>query len=180
MKLESKAKNYAEALLNVAAHQSGAEKAVRDSLALVNSALKVSPEFRAFLLSNRISKAQKSMAVKSALGDQCHEIVSEFLGLVRGDNLVKLLALIQTAYNAQFAEAMNFVNVTAHVTSELSDEEAAVLKSSLETALGKTTELNVNVDPNLIGGIKLRVGNKFLDASIQNQLDNMRLSLLKA
>ena len=75
---------------------------------------------------------------------------------------------------------MNFVNVTAHVTSELSDEEAAVLKSSLETALGKTTELNVNVDPNLIGGIKLRVGNKFLDASIQNQLDNMRLSLLEA
>jgi F-type H+-transporting ATPase subunit delta len=62
----------------------------------------------------------------------------------------------------------------------LSDEEAAVLKSSLETALGKTTELNVNVDPNLIGGIKLRVGNKFLDASIQNQLDNMRLSLLEA
>ena len=107
MKLESKAKNYAEALLNVAAHQSGAEKAVRDSLALVNSALKVSPEFCAFLLSKRISEAQKAMAVKSALGDQCHEIVSEFLGLVRGDNLVKLLALIQTAYNAQFADAMN-------------------------------------------------------------------------
>ncbi len=93
MKLESKAKNYAEALLNVAT-QSKAEKAVKDSLALVNSALKVSPEFRAFLISKRISEAQKAEAVKSALGNQCHEIVSEFLGLVRGDNLVKLLALI--------------------------------------------------------------------------------------
>ena len=122
MKLESKAKNYAEALLNVAAHQSGAEKAVRDSLALVNSALKVSPEFRAFLLSKRISEVQKAMAVKSALGDQCHEIVSEFLGLVCGDNLVKLLALIQTAYNAQFAEAMNeFVGVMTFDSSPISN-----------------------------------------------------------
>jgi len=43
-----------------------------------------------------------------------------------------------------------------------------------------STELNVNVDPSLIGGIKLRVGNKFMDASIQNQLDKMRQSLLEA
>ena len=41
-------------------------------------------------------------------------------------------------------------------------------------------DLIVKVDPNLIGGIKLRVGNKFMDASIQNQLENMRQSLLKA
>ncbi len=179
MKLESKAKNYAEALFNVAS-QSEAEKAVKDSLALVNSALKVSPEFRAFLLSKRINEAQKADAVKSALGDQCHLIVSEFLGLVSGDNLVKLLASVQTAYDAKYAEAMNFVAVTAHVTSHMSDDETAALKTSLETALGKTTSLHVNVDPSLIGGIKLRVGNKFLDASIQNQLDNMRLSLLEA
>jgi F0F1-type ATP synthase delta subunit len=46
-------------------------------------------------------------------------------------------------------------------------------------ALGKSTELTINVVPSLIGGIKLRVGNTFLDASIQNQLENMRHSLLK-
>jgi F0F1-type ATP synthase delta subunit len=38
----------------------------------------------------------------------------------------------------------------------------------------------VNIEPALIGGIKLRVGNTFLDASIQNQLENMRLALLEA
>jgi len=179
MKLESKAKNYAEALLNVAA-KSGSEKAVKDSLELVISSMRISPEFRAFLLSKRINEAQKADAVKSALGDQCHPIVSEFLGLVRGENLVKLLTAIGKAYDVKFAEAMNFVSVTAHVTGKMSDSEVTDLKSSLESALGKSTELNVNVDPALLGGIKLRVGNKFLDASIQNQLENMRLALLEA
>lgn len=49
MKLESRSKQYAEALFNVA-NQSNSEKAVRDSLALVNSAIKASPEFRAFFI----------------------------------------------------------------------------------------------------------------------------------
>ena len=179
MKLESKAKNYVEAIFNVAT-QSGSEKAVKDSLELVVSSLRVSPEFRAFLLSKRISEVQKAEAVKSALGDQCHPIISEFLGLVKGDNLVKLLTSINKAYGVKFAEAMNFVSITAHVTGKMSESEEADLKSSLESALGKSTELNVNVAPSLIGGIKLRVGNKFLDASIQNQLENMRLALLEA
>ena len=88
--------------------------------------------------------------------------------------------LLWKAYNAKFVEAMNIVEVTAHVSSNLSGEESAELKTSLESALGMSTELNVNVDPSLIGGIKLRVGNKFMDASIQNQLDKMRQSLLEA
>ena len=178
MKLEAKAKNYAEALLNVAV-RIGAEKAVKNSLELVNSSVKVSPEFRAFLLSKRISEVQKAEAVKSAFGDECHPIVSDFLGLIAGENPVKLFIEIGKAYQVKFAEAMNFVAVTAHVTSKMSDISEAELKASLETALGKSTELTINVDPSLIGGIKLRVGNTFLDASIQNQLENMRHSLLK-
>ncbi len=178
MKLEFRAKNFAEALLNVA-EKSGSEKAVKNSLDLVNRTMRISPEFRAFLLSKRISESQKSEAVKAALGDKCHPVVSEFLGLITGENLIKLLTEVSKAYNIKFAEAMNYVSVTAHVTSELSDSGEAELKASLESVLGKSTDLKINVDPSLIGGIKLRIGNKFLDASIQNQLDNMRLTLLK-
>lgn len=179
MKPKSRAKNYAEALLNVA-KQTEAEKAVKDSLEFVNSALRVSPEFRAFLLSKRIGEAEKAEALKSALGDQCHEIVTEFLGLLRGESLVKFLKLVQIAYETRFAEVMNFLKVTVQVASELPKDQIVWLQSSLETALGKKIEIILNIDPTLVGGIKLRIGNKFLDASIRNRLDNMRLSLVEA
>ena len=67
MKLDSKAKQYAEALFNVSA-QSGSEKAVRNSLKMVNGAIKASPEFRAFLFSKRITEAQKLQQLKKLLG----------------------------------------------------------------------------------------------------------------
>ena len=60
MKLDKKAKLYAETLFNVAI-KLGSEKAVKDSLALVNSTLKGSPEFRAFLLSNGLVKRKKQL-----------------------------------------------------------------------------------------------------------------------
>jgi F-type H+-transporting ATPase subunit delta len=179
MKLESRSKQYAEALFNVA-NQSNSEKAVRDSLSLVNSALKASPEFRAFLFSKRITEVQKARAVKEALGVKCHPIVSEFIGLVTDQNLVKLFSLIEKSFIKIFEHKLNYLSVIAYLSSELSEKESAGLKESLESALGRPMDFSVKVDPNLIGGIKLRVGNKFMDASIQNQLENMRQSLLKA
>lgn len=179
MKLKLKAKQYAEALFNVAS-QDNSEKAVKDSLAVVNSVLKSSSEFRAFLFSKRISEVQKAVAVKKVLGAQCHPIVSEFIGLISDQNLIKLFTLIGKSYNQIFSDKMDYISVTAYVSNELSDTEIQKLKRSLESAFSKSMELHVNVDPSLIGGIKLRVGNKFMDASIQNQLNNMRQSLLKA
>ena len=178
MKLELKAKQYAEALFNVSV-QSSSEKAVRSSLRMVNGAIKASPEFRVFLFSKRITEIQKATAVKEALGVKCHPIVSEFIGLVSDKNLVKLFSLIEKSYIKIFEHILNYLSVIAHVSSELSDRESEELKESLESALGKSMDLSVKVDPDLIGGIKLRVGNKFMDASIQNQLENMRQSLLK-
>ena len=178
MKLELKAKQYAEALFNVSA-QSSSEKAVRSSLRMVNDAIKASPEFRAFLFSKRITEIQKASAVKEAFGVNCHPIVSEFIGLVTDQNLVKLFSLIEKSYIKIFEHKLNFLSVIAHVSSELSERESEELKESLESVLGKSMDLSVKTDPNLIGGIKLRVGNKFMDASIQSQLENMRQSLLK-
>jgi F-type H+-transporting ATPase subunit delta len=178
MKIELKAKQYAEALFNVSV-QSSSEKAVRSSLRMVNDAIKASPEFRAFLFSKRITEIQKASAVKEAFGVNCHPIVSEFIGLVTDQNLVKLFSLIEKSYIKIFEHKLNFLFVIAHVSSELSERESEELKESLESVLGKSMDLSVKTDPNLIGGIKLRVGNKFMDASIQSQLENMRQSLLK-
>jgi len=178
MKLELKAKQYAEALFNVSV-QSSSEKAVRSSLRMVNDAIKASPEFRAFLFSKRITEIQKASAVKEAFGVNYHPIVSEFIGLVTDQNVVKLFSLIEKSYIKIFEHKLNFLSVIAHVSSELSERESEELKESLESVLGKSMDLSVKTDPNLIGGIKLRVGNKFMDASIQSQLENMRQSLLK-
>ena len=178
MKLELKAKQYTEALFNVAV-ESKSEKDVKDSIVLFNNISKKSSEFRAFLLSKRISDAEKAKVIQEAFGSECHPIVSEFVGLVNGENLIKLFRLIQKYYDMKFADTMNLVEVSADIPNKISDSEEKELKASIESILDKTAQLSINIDPSLLGGIKLRVGNKFMDASVQNRLEKMRQSLLK-
>ena len=61
----------------------------------------------------------------------------------------------------------------------MSEAEIESLRSSLSEMLGKETDLSIDIDPSLIGGIKLRIDNTFLDASIQNQLQSLRSKLLQ-
>ena len=120
MKLELKAKQYTEALFNVAV-ESKSEKDVKDSIVLFNNISKKSSEFRAFLLSKRISDSEKAKVIQEAFGSECHPIVSEFVGLVSDENLIKLFQLIQKYYDMKFADTINLVEVSADIPNKISD-----------------------------------------------------------
>jgi len=61
----------------------------------------------------------------------------------------------------------------------MNDKQLESFKASLDEILGKKTKLSIEIDPSLIGGIKLRVNNTFLDASIYNKLQTLRTELLQ-
>ena len=82
-------------------------------------------------------------------------------------------------FDAMVIDELNIVPVTAYVADELSVVEVADLQKTLEKSIGKDTELDLNVAPSLIGGIKLRIENMYLDASIKTKMDNLRRDLLQ-
>ena len=179
MKLDQKAKQYSEAMYNVAI-ESQSEIDIKDSLINVCNAIRNSAEFRSFLLSKRVSNADKAKAAKEVFGNSCHEIVSEFIAVCEGDNLVKIIPLVSKHYSLMLADKKNIVNVTADVTIDLSEDRKVELKKLLDQSLKKNTEISFKVNPDLIGGIRLRVGNELVDASIGNHLRNMRQKMLDA
>jgi F0F1-type ATP synthase delta subunit len=61
----------------------------------------------------------------------------------------------------------------------MNKEEASLMKEKLDRVLNKDTDLSIEVDSSLIGGIKLRIENIFLDASIKSQINNVKLDLMK-
>ena len=72
------------------------------------------------------------------------------------------------------------MSVKGTVASELDESEFGSLKSSLNSALGKNIDLSLKVDDSLIGGIRLRIENTFLDATVQNQLYILKQELLQS
>jgi len=98
---------------------------------------------------------------------------------LNGSTAISDLKSICSLFNTMYKESRNILSVKGIVAEKMSEAEIESLRSSLSEMLGKETDLSIDIDPSLIGGIKLRIDNTFLDASIQNQLQSLRSKLLQ-
>ena len=178
MKRRSNIKNLAAALL-VVAKEIDAVDEVQRSIKLVLELLKKDAQFRAFMQSKRFTIEQKTEVIKFGLQDVCNPLIQELLIIEIDQNPTVLMRNLSYFFDAMVKDELNIVPVEAHVADELSVDELAYLQKTLEESIGKDTELDLKIDPNLLGGIKLRIENTFLDASIKNKMDNLRRELLQ-
>ena len=178
MKRRSNIKNLAAALL-VVAKEIDAVYEVQRSIKLVLELLKKDAQFRAFMHSKRFTIEQKTEVIKFGLQDVCNPLIQELLIIEIDQNPTILMRNLSYFFDAMVKDELNIVPVEAHVADELSVDELAYLQKTLEESIGKDTELDLKIDPNLLGGIKLRIENTFLDASIKNKMDNLRRELLQ-
>ena len=178
MKRRSNIKNLAAALL-VVAKEIDAVDEVQRSIKLVIKLLKKDAQFRAFMQSKRFTIEQKTEVIKFGLEDVCNPLIQELLIIEIDQNPTILMRDLSYIFDAIIKDELNIVPVEAHVADELSVDELAYLQKTLEESIGKDTELDLKIDPNLLGGIKLRIENTFLDASIKNKMDNLRRELLQ-
>ena len=178
MKRRSNTKNMAAALL-IVARKIDAVDEVQRSIKLVLKLLKKDAQFRAFMQSKRFTTEQKTEVIRSSLLDACHPLLQELLIIEIDENPTILLRDLSYFFDAMVKDELNIVPVTAYVADELSVVEVADLQKTLEKSIGKNTELDLKVDPSLLGGIKLRIDNTYLDASIRAKMDNLRRDLLQ-
>ena len=178
MKRRSNIKNLATALL-VVAKEIDAVDEVQRSIKLVLELLKKDAQFRAFMQSKRFTIEQKTEVIKFGLQDVCNPLIQELLIIEIDQNPTILMRDLSYFFDVMVKDELNIVPVEAHVADELSVDELAYLQKTLEESIGKDTELDLKIDPNLLGGIKLRIENTFLDASIKNKMDNLRRELLQ-
>ena len=178
MKRRSNIKNLAAALL-VVAKEIDAVDEVQRSIKLVLELLKKDAQFRAFMQSKRFTIEQKTEVIKFGLQDVCNPLIQELLIIESDQNPTILMRDLSYIFDAMVKDELNIVPVEAHVADELSVDELAYLQKTLEETIGKDTELDLKIDPNLLGGIKLRIENTYLDASIKNKMDNLRRELLQ-
>jgi F-type H+-transporting ATPase subunit b len=112
-----------------------------------------------------ISAAQK--LVGEALDDQRqHALIDEFFSGIRAGNVVVL-------------EGANISGTSAEVTSALplSKEEMDAVKKDILAKVGNQATVSFRVDPNILGGLVIRVGGKLLDASVAGQLESLRQTI---
>lgn len=173
------ARRLTEALYSVS-EKNQVLDSVHRSLIQVNELVKTEPQFRAFVQSKRIKEKQKATILNTVMGDKGHPLVAELLSHLKGNQAVAVLRNVAELFNRRFKAGRNIVSVNGTLASEINESEKSSLKSSLDQILGKNTDLSLNVDDSLIGGIRLRIENTYLDASVRNQIETLKGELLQS
>ena len=178
MKHNLNPKVIATGLFNVA-EQINALDRVKDSLKSLNHIVMNSGQFRVLIQSKKIKGKLKVEILNSVLGELSHPLVNEVVSYLKGSGAVNQLREISNCFESIYQKVSNTIEIRGVVASKMSDQQIESFKISLDKILGKKTKLSIEVDPSLIGGIKLRIENTFLDASIHNQLQTLRNELLQ-
>ena len=179
MTRKQSAKHLAIALYSVS-ERNGVLDSVHKSLNKVIELVKTESQFRAFVQSKRIQGDQKATILNTVMGEEGHPLVAELLSHLKGSQATTILRDVADLFNRRYKAGRNIVSVKGTLADEISQEEKSSLKSSLDQILGKDTDLSLDVDESLIGGIRLRIENRFLDATVQNQMQTLRSELLQS
>ena len=163
---------YAKAILETAV-SSGKDNQVNDDMKSIIAAVDSSAELKEFLASPIVASDVKMKALLEVFSSVQAETKSLFR-LLQENKRFEILAAIASQYNAQF-DNMNGVEV-AHVTTAFpltADLEAKILVKAATISTKKITIQNT-VDPSIIGGFILRIGDKQFNASVSNRLQELK------
>jgi F-type H+-transporting ATPase subunit delta len=176
--MEEIATVYARSLFEVAKEQSKLDE-VREQLGQVADAINDDRELQVFFFSPYFSTEEKSDGLRKVV-DGADPAVLNFLELLVEKHRMPALFRIRHAYDELWERENKLLPVEITSAVELDDEVARRIGDQIGEQTGQRVELTKTVDPDIIGGLVLRVGNSILDASIRNRLDNLRKNVAKA
>jgi F-type H+-transporting ATPase subunit delta len=176
--MEEIARVYATALFAVA-KEKGKLDAIRDQLRQFVDALNENREMQLFLFSPSFSSAEKIEGLKKAVSDAEPELLN-FWELLLEKGRMPVIFRIRRQFDALWDKENKRLGVTVTSAIELDPEVTKQIGAEIEEQTGNTVELTSRVDPDILGGLVVQVGNMVLDTSIRNRLEKLRKSVASA
>jgi F-type H+-transporting ATPase subunit delta len=172
-------RSYAEALLGAAARQ-GQTEAVLDELdELVADVLQAHPKFAAILASEALPAAEKDRILTATFENRAAPLVLRFLRVINRHGRLGLIAPIARAARAEWDRRQNRRPVLVRSAVALDDAQRQALLERLSGMLSATPVPTYRVDPTLIGGLIVQIGDDVYDASVRNRLQQLRNRLIE-
>jgi F-type H+-transporting ATPase subunit delta len=177
LRTESIARNYAEALFDLAGRTGQADR-YADLIDAVAAAVETIPKVKAVLMSPRVPKAAKARFLGEALKQTPREFVLWLQAVVKRGRQ-SILREIALEYQALLDQKLNRVRASVTLARKPDDKLKAMVEERLGRQLNKQVIAAYLVDPEILGGTIIRVGDRVLDGSVRRRVTKLRRQLVK-
>ncbi len=176
--MEEIARVYADALFG-AAREADQLDQVHEQLDQFAEAMNESHDMRVFFFSPYFSSAEKREAISEAISGASDELVN-FLELLAEKHRMPAIFAIRRRFDELWAEERKRLEVTLTSAVELDGSVVNQVGKEVERQTDREIDLETEVDPEILGGLVLRVGNMVLDASLRSKLERLRKEVASA
>jgi F-type H+-transporting ATPase subunit delta len=173
------ARVYAEALYNAADRRQQAAEMLGDLDALVHDVFRRDPGIEAFLASAAVGRDRKQEALRKAFEGRADEVFVNFLLVLNEHDRLDILRAVAGAYRAVHDRRTRRMHVRVDSAVPLAEDQQERLRQELRLAFGREPVLHARVDPDLLGGLVVRVEDWVYDASVRSRLETIRDQLIE-
>jgi F-type H+-transporting ATPase subunit delta len=170
--MEELARIYGRSLFDVASKEDKLD-VVREQLGQFADAVASDRTFQVFLFSPYFSTEEKKNGLERALSG-ADDVLMRFLELLVEKHRMPVLFRIRQEYESLVEDAEHRLGVEITSAIELDPQMAAGVAEQIGKHTGRRIDLHRRVDPEIIGGLIVRVGNSILDASVRTRLESLR------
>ena len=173
------ARRYAKALVNLAENEKDLDNTGKH-LNSITEVYKENLELRQVLSDTKVSSGIKLEILKDVLSKiKVSKLVDTFSRFLLAKRRIDFLPDIERAFNLLLQEKLGRIEANVTTASELPKDTVKKLVDAISSYSGKEIEVNVTIDPSIIGGIVTRIGSTVIDGSIQTYLNQIRQSIIR-
>ena len=177
MRSTAVSRNYAGALFELAARD-GSESLYGELIEALGAVYSESEAFRRFLSAPSVSEVEKKDAVRAVFTKEAPELFVRFLMVLLERRRHGTLPGVASAYRAQLDQQSNQVRASVTLPFEADDWVRDQIVEALEARFEKKVIPEFRVDPKILGGMIIRVGDELMDASVRRQLEQLKRELV--
>lgn len=173
MKGQRVAYRYAKSLLNLAVEQNMLEEAYTD-MKRIAATCNESRDFVIFLRSPVVKADKKMDVINKVFGNSLHKLSAGFINIITTHRRESVLAEIANSFVDQYRKHKKIAKAEVITAVKLDDALKAKIIAAVHKSEGKEVEISEKVDPSIIGGLIVRVGDKQYDGSIIRKLKSLK------
>lgn len=171
------AQTYAESLWDLAV-EADAVDAVADELAQLVDLLDDQPDLRALFESPAIRADRRAASIEQIFKGQLSPLTYRFLQVLNRKGRLGQLPAIRLAFDQRLKQERGEVDVDVYTAQALSDSQKAAVADRVTAGIGRKAVLTTHLDESMIGGLKLRIGDKLIDGSVATQLNKIKRRMI--